>query len=285
MSITFLIQCPDAKGLLAGTTSFFYSEGFNILHCQQHTDLLESVYYMRIKLDIRDLKCSRKELESKFAAFGAERGFKWSVHYSDIVPKVAVFVSKAPHCLYDLLLRQAEGEIKCDIPLIIGNHPDLEHVADKFKIPFYCFPFTQETQAKCEKEMLCALKKHHIDLVVLARYMRVLSGGFLGACDGRVINIHHGFLPAFQGANPYLQAYNKGVKMIGATAHYATAELDAGPIIEQDVERVSHELSPDELKLTGRDIECKVLSKAVKYHLENRIIISGNRTIVFASGI
>jgi formyltetrahydrofolate deformylase len=284
-TITFLIQCPDKKGLVASISGFFYERGFNMLSCQQYTDLMNGQYYMRLQVALNDLKISRKQLNSEFGEFGEPMGLNWSVHYSDHVQKTAVLVSKTSHCLYDLLLRWKEGELDCEIPVIISNHPDLESVADQFRVPFHCLPIRNGEKAGQEKEILDILKRYHIDLVVLARYMQVLSPEFVEEYEGRIINIHHAFLPAFQGGNPYERAYERGVKMIGATAHYATEELDEGPIIEQDVERVNHEMEPSSLKQIGRDVERIVLSRAVKAHLERRIIVSGRRTIVFSQGI
>lgn len=284
-NIIFLIQAPDQKGLLAGITSFFYKCGLNILHCQQHTDLENSSYFMRIKLSLDDLSMSRRELEESFGKFADVNKLSWSVHYSDYLPKVAIMVSKTSHCLYDLLLRWKEEELNCDISLIISNHPDLEYVAEQFRIPYYCYPVTAKTKPEQEKQVTSLLEKHHIDLVIMARYMQILTGDFINRYPGRIINIHHAFLPAFQGGNPYRRAYERGVKMIGATAHYATEDLDQGPIIEQNVERVNHEDSPEDLKRIGKDVERLVLSKAVKAHLENRIIINNNRTVVFSDGI
>jgi formyltetrahydrofolate deformylase len=284
-SIIFLIQCPDQKGLVSRISTFFYQRGFNILHCQQYTDLQNDLYFMRVKLDLDSLTTSRRALEEDFEEFGKPFNLRWSVHYSDYVQKVAILVSKAAHCLYDLLLRQQEGEMRCEIPVIISNHPALEPVADKFRIPFHCLPVSKETKPDQEQELLRLLRQYHIDLVVLARYMQILSKPFVEEFEGRIINIHHAFLPAFQGANPYQRAYERGVKMIGATAHYATAELDEGPIIDQDVERVTHEDSTEDLIRIGKDIERMVLARAVKAHLEHRIIISGKRTIVFSTGV
>jgi formyltetrahydrofolate deformylase len=283
--IIFLIQCGDAKGLLAKITGYFYQTGFNILHCQQHTDVIRNRYFMRIKLDMNDLKTSRRALEEDFASFAEPLDLTWAVNYSDCIPKVAIMVSKTSHCLYDILLKQKEAELNCEIPLIISNHPDLEYVAEQFKIPFYCLAVSKNSKVEQEQKILEILAQHHIDLVVLARYMQILSSEFISRYEGRIINIHHAFLPAFQGANPYQRAYERGVKIIGATAHYATKDLDQGPIIEQGIERVSHEDTPERLKSIGRDIESVVLTRAVKAHLENRIIISNNRTIVFSSGL
>lgn len=281
--IIFLVQCSDSKGLLAGISSFFYDKNFNILSCQQHTDLYTNKYFMRIKLDMSDLKMSRNNLEKSFGEFAEPFGLDWSVHYSDSIPKVAIMVSKTAHCLYDILQKKQEGDLRCEVPLIISNHPDLEFVADQFKIPYYCFPVNKIMKEEQEKQILELLDKHHIDLVVMARYMQILSEEFINRYHYQIINIHHAFLPAFQGARPYLRAYEKGVKLIGATAHYATADLDEGPIIAQDVERVSHESSPEDLMRIGKDIERRVLSEALRAHLDNQIIITNNRTIIFSN--
>ncbi len=282
-SIIFLIQAPDQKGLVSHISTFFFDRGFNILECQEHVDIIKSQYFMRIKLDMEGLTTSRKELEADFSKFGEEYKLKWSVYYSNQLARVALLVTKAPHCLYDILVRHEQNELICEIPMIISNHPYLETIADKFRIPFYCLPIkNKKDKSHQEKELRDLLKKQHIDLVVLARYMQILSKEFTESYFGKIINIHHAFLPAFKGANPYKNAYERGVKMIGATAHYATAELDAGPIIEQDVQRMTHKDKPEDLARIGADIERIVLARAVKAYLERRIIIDGNRTIVFA---
>jgi len=278
----FLIQCQDRKGLLSEITTFFYSQCFNILHCQQYTDIFENKYFMRIKLDMTGVVTTRKKLEKDFDEFSLPYSLNWAAYYSDCVQKVAVMVSKTSHCLYDLLVHRNEGDLHCEIPLIISNHPDLEYVADKFRVPFYCFPIDKENKAGQEELVRDLLARHHIDLVVLARYMQILSKDFIQHFPGRIINIHHAFLPGFKGGDPYRRAWERGVKMIGATAHYATADLDEGPIIEQDVERITHEDDPEELKRIGKDIERRVLTRAVKAHLEHRTINSGCRTIVFS---
>lgn len=279
---SFLIQAEDSKGLLAKTASFFYTHGFNILHCQQHTDSYENRFYMRIEVDASAMTLSRKELEDEFRSLADELGFTWSIRWSDYKMRVAILVSKTSHCLYDLISRQLEGELDCEIPLIISNHDDLEKVANQFRIPFYFFPIKDGDKLSQEKRIRELLKRFDIDLVVLARYMQILSPEFTEEWKGKIINIHHAFLPAFQGANPYMRAYERGVKMIGATAHYASEDLDQGPIIEQDVVRVNHELTAAGLKEVGKDVERRVLATAVKAHLEHRIIIHKNRTIVFA---
>ena len=278
--IIVLLQAEDRKGLLSSIVNYFYNEGFNILHCQQHTDSYENMYYMRIELDADDLKTSRHDFEKQFAQFATPLGFKFSCHWTDYKQRVAILVSKTSHCLFDLISRNIEGELNCEIPLIISNHPDLEKVANQFRIPFYYFPINDNKEEQ-ENKIREILKRFDIDLVVLARYMQILSSDFTKEWEGKIINIHHAFLPAFQGANPYLRAYQRGVKMIGATAHYATEDLDKGPIIEQDVVRVNHELTPNGLKEVGKDVERRVLAKAVQAHLESRIIIHCNRTIVF----
>jgi formyltetrahydrofolate deformylase len=282
-SIVFLIQCPDQKGLVAGITGFFAERDYNILHCQQYTDVQDGQYFMRIKLESHDA-ISRDTLETDFSKFAKTLNLTWSVRYSDEPYRVALLVTRASHCPYDLLLRELEGELKCDIPLIIGNHSDLENMAKQFDKPFFHLPITKDTKPQQEAEIKALLTEYNIDLVVMARYMQILSEQFVEEYAGRVINIHHGFLPAFQGAKPYHQAYDRGVKIIGATSHYATADLDEGPIIEQDVERVMHDNSPEDLVMIGKDIERLVLARAVKAHIEHRIIISGRRTIVFSEG-
>jgi len=281
--IIFLIQCNDSKGLLAAISQYFYSNGLNIIHCQQHSDTRAKRYYMRVELDLADLKTTRKELRYYFATFANRLDLAWECHFTDYRSRVAILVSKTSHCLYDLVSRQHEGDLTCDIPLIISNHPDLEHIAGQFRIPYYYLPIVEDDRSAQETKIRELLRKHDIDLVVLARYMQILSSEFTQEWTGRVINIHHAFLPAFQGANPYLRAYERGVKMIGATAHYASEDLDQGPIIEQDVVRVNHELTPDGLKQVGKDVERQVLSRAVQAHLEHRIIMYRNRTIVFTA--
>jgi formyltetrahydrofolate deformylase len=277
----FLIQSDDQKGLLAKISDFFYAKGFNILRCQQYTDLHENKYYMRIKLDLSDLQLTRKELEQSFGQLAKKLALQWSIQYSDKIPRMAIMVSKTSHCLYDLLVHQQENDLFCEIPLIISNHNELEHVADKFKVPYFHCPINKDKKSLQEKKVLDLLKKHHINLLVMARYMQILSNDFIDEFSGNIINIHHAFLPAFKGGSPYKRAWEHGVKIIGATAHYASGDLDEGPIIEQDVERITHELVPDDLKRIGKDIERRVLTRAVKAHLDDRVIVAGRRSIVF----
>lgn len=279
--IIFLIQCEDRKGILLDTVQWFTSRNFNILHCQQHTDSYENYYFMRIELALSDLQVTRKELEKEFTEFAIKNNFNWSCHYSDYKSRVAILVSKTSHNLYDLIAKKNQGQLNCDIPLIISNHPNLEAVANSFRIPYYYLPVDRTNKQEQELKIRELLKKFDIDLVILARYMQILSEEFIEEWEGKIINIHHAFLPAFQGANPYQKAYERGVKIIGATAHYASKDLDQGPIIEQQVTRVGHELTPKGLKEVGKDVETKALSQAVQAHLDSRIMIYKNRTIVF----
>lgn len=279
--VVFLIQTADRKGLLAEISSFFYNSGFNILQCRQFSDIRAGRYFMRIALEL-NADVTRRELEEAFARFAEKLELEYSVHHLEAKQNVALMVSKASHCLYDLLMHADEGDLVCNIPLIISNHPDLEYVADRFNVPYFCCPMEKGKKAEQEAKVLELLRSHRIDLVVMARYMQILSDDFIARYPQRIINIHHAFLPAFQGGNPYERAWERGVKMIGATAHYATADLDEGPIIEQDVERISHMDMPEDLKQIGKDIERRVLTRAVRAHLEHRVIVSGRRTIVFS---
>jgi formyltetrahydrofolate deformylase len=283
----FLVKAPDQPGLVARLSGFFYRLGLNIVDASNHSD---QRFFMRIVVDLDALSspkaqealngnASRKSLETAFEGLVRELSGEWSVGYDDVKARVAILVTKDPACLYDLVLRQRNGELPCEIPVIISNHPTLESVAESFRIPFFCLPVTPDTKPQQEKTMRELLDRLHIDLVVLARYMQVLSDDFLQHAPP-VINIHHGFLPAFQGAKPYHQAYERGVKMIGATAHYATKDLDQGPILEQDVARVRHDMTPDQLVRVGRDVERVVLARAVTAHLERRVIVEGRRTII-----
>ena len=293
ITATFLVAAPDQPGLVARLSGFFYEHALTILDASNHTDVHAEQgarFSMRLVVDLTGLatpeaakrlggSTGRKALEASIAELAERLGATWSVGYSDVLPRVALLVTKDPTCLYDLVLRQQSGELPCEIPLILSNHAALEPVAASFRIPFVALPVTPETKPDQERLILEHLKRHHIDLVVLARYMQVLSEGFLKDAPV-VINIHHGFLPAFQGAKPYHQAHARGVKLIGATAHYATKDLDQGPIIEQDVARVTHQMGPEELVRVGRDVERVVLARAVRAHLERRVIVEGRRTMV-----
>lgn len=279
--VTFLIKCPDQKGLVAKITSFFFDKGFNILSSQQYVNSLESTYFMRIRLNSDGTTISKTNLESSFIKLAEPLKIEWSVSYGNEKKNIAIMVSHTSHNLYDLLERYKEGILDCNVKLIISNHTKLKHIADMFNVPYYYLPISKETKKEQESEIRLLLKENKIDLVVMARYMQILSSDFINSYKSKIINIHHSFLPAFQGANPYKKAYDRGVKLIGATAHYATEDLDEGPIIEQDVKPVTHDSTPKTLKRIGADIEKLVLARAVKYHLNNQIIVSGNRAIVF----
>jgi formyltetrahydrofolate deformylase len=279
--VTFLIKCPDQKGLVAKITNFFYEKGFNILSCQQYVNSIEDTYFMRVRLNADGTNISKNELENSFLELADPLQFSWSVHYGEKQQNVAILVSHTSHNLYDLLERSKEGRLDCNVKMIISNHNKLRHIAEMFDIPFYYLPISEETKEEQEGQIIKLLDSNTIDLVIMARYMQILSSHFINHYPEKIINIHHSFLPAFQGANPYKKAYERGVKLIGATAHYATEDLDEGPIIEQDVKPVSHESTPTTLKRIGADIEKLVLARAVKNHLNHQIIVSGNRAIVF----
>ena len=278
---TLLVCCPDRRGIVAALAQIFHGHGANILEADQHTDRQAGVFFQRIHVDLSELMTDRLTLEAAIREVAGRLDMTWRLSYGDRIQRMAIFVSKTDHCLYDLLLRHQAGELACEIPLIASNHPDHERVARQFGLPFHVFPIDAENRSRQEEAQLALLRKESIDLLVLARYMRVLSGEFLDAFDGAVINIHHSFLPAFVGARPYHMAYERGVKLIGATAHYATRDLDEGPIIEQDVIRASHRHSVDDLVRKGRDVERTVLSRAVRWHLEDRVLVHGNKTVVF----
>jgi formyltetrahydrofolate deformylase len=279
---TFLFAARDQPGLVARLAGFFYELGLNIVDGSDHVEAGEADnarFFIRMVVELEDGRLARGAIEHAFGELVARLDGTWSVGYSDCAARIAILVTQESACLYDLILRQRQGELACEIPLVIGNHATLESVAQSFQIPFVALPVTPETKRAQEDRLLELLVRHKIDLVVLARYMQVLTDQFLSAAPP-VINIHHGFLPAFQGARPYHQARERGVKIIGATAHYATSELDEGPIIEQDVARVSHQMTVDEFTRVGRDIERNVLSRAVRAHLERRVVVHGRRTIV-----
>tara|TARA_B100000809_G_scaffold135429_1_gene133014 strand:+ start:490 stop:1359 length:870 start_codon:yes stop_codon:yes gene_type:complete len=279
--VTFLIKCPDQKGLVAKITSFFYEKGFNILSCQQYVNAIEDTYFMRVRLNADGTNISKNELENSFIKLAAPLNVNWSVNYGNKKQNVAIMVSHTSHNLYDLLERFKEGRLDCNVKMIISNHDKLRPIAEMFEVPYHYLPVTKETKLQQEADVIQLLDSNEIDLVIMARYMQILSSDFINHYPERIINIHHSFLPAFQGANPYKKAYERGVKLIGATAHYATEDLDEGPIIEQDVKPVTHESTPTTLKRIGADIEKLVLASAVKCHLNHQIIVSGNRAIVF----
>ena len=279
---TLLVCCPDRKGLVAALAQVLYGHGANILDADQHTDPVAGQFFQRIKFDMSELHTDRRSLETAIAEVAARFSMSWRIANGVGRCKTAIFVSKYDHCLFDLLLRQRAGELSTEIPMIISNHPDLEPVAEQFGIPFHHLPITKETKRAQENEALRLLAEENVELVVLARYMQILSDDFLSSYGGQVINIHHSFLPAFMGSKPYHRAFERGVKLIGATAHYATAVLDEGPIIEQDVVRCSHRDSVQDLVRKGRDLEKVVLARAVRWHLEDRVLVYDNKTVVFS---
>jgi formyltetrahydrofolate deformylase len=278
---TLLVSCRDRTGLVAALSEFVFKNDGNILDADQHAELETGLFFMRLRWDLDGFKLSRDEIGLAMRELATRFDLTWELTYSDVRPRVAVFASKAPHCLYDLLLAHQLGELGGDLVLVISNHKALRPVAGHFGIPFEHVPILPEDRSVAEAVQAKLLAAHEIDLVVLARYMQILSPEFVAAWPSRIINIHHSFLPAFVGAKPYHQAQARGVKVIGATAHYVTSDLDQGPIIEQDVCRVSHRDDVDELVRKGGELERRVLTSAVRLHLERRVLVSGNRTIVF----
>jgi len=276
-----LLSCQDQKGLVAGTSEFIYRNDGNIVHADQHVDVEAGLFLQRVEWELAGFRIPRAELADTFRPIAEKFGMQWELHFSDYVPRMAIFVSKLEHCLSDLLLRQRMGEFAAEIRLVISNHPDLQQLVETFGPQYHFYPITKETKAAQEKKEIELLEEQRIDLVVLARYMQIVSGKFVRRFRNRVINIHHSFLPAFPGGRPYHQAYERGVKIIGATSHYATEELDQGPIIEQDVVRVSHRDSVADLIRKGKDLEKVVLARAVSLHLGHRILVYGNKTVVF----
>ncbi len=276
-----LINCPDRKGLVAAVANFLYQNEANILHADQHQDNEAGLFFMRVEWDLEDFTLPLARFHEEFAKVAGPLEMDWRLELSSVRPKVAVMVSKYDHCLADLLYRQRSGELACDIPLILSNHPDARPLAEFHGIPFYYIPVTREKKAAAEAEQLALLERHDVDLVVLARYMQILSPEFVARYPNRIINVHHSFLPAFSGARPYHRAYERGVKLIGATSHFVTEILDDGPIIEQDVTRISHRDQLEDLIQKGRDLEKAVLSRAVRWWIERRILVYGNKTVVF----
>ncbi|KAB8320563.1 formyltetrahydrofolate deformylase [Tolypothrix campylonemoides VB511288] len=277
---TLLISCPDQRGLVAKIANFIYANGGNIIHADQHTDFAAGLFLTRIEWQLDEFNLPRDLIAPAFNAIAQPLQAKWELHFSDTVPRIAIWVSRQDHCLFDLIWRQRAKEFTAEIPLIISNHPDLKVVAEQFGIEYFHVPITKENKQEQEAKQLELLQQYKIDLVVLAKYMQILSGEFIAKFP-QVINIHHSFLPAFVGANPYHKAFERGVKIIGATSHYVTDNLDAGPIIEQDVVRVSHRDEVEDLIRKGKDLERVVLARAVRLHLQNRVLVYGNRTVVF----
>ncbi len=280
-SAILLISCPDQKGLNAAIAEFIFRNNGNILHADEHQDEDLGLFLMRVEWDLSGFAIAMGDFARHFAPIAEKFQMEWSLAASGRRPNVALFVSKYDHCLADLLYRHRSGELACEIPLIISNHPDVQALADFYRVPLQVVPVTKENKISAEARELALLAPLKIDLIVLARYMQVLSTDFIRNYPHRIINIHHSFLPAFVGGKPHHQAYQRGVKLIGATSHYVTEVLDDGPIIEQDVVRISHRDTLEDLIQKGRDLEKVVLSRAVRWHIESRILLYGNKTVIF----
>ena len=281
-SAILLIHCVDKSGIVVAITEFIHKNGGNILYLDQHVDSERGVFFMRIEWDLANFAIQRDKIAEYFETLvGSRYQMTSQLHFSDTKLRMALFVSKMSHCFYDLLARYESGELSVEIPVIISNHDDLQHVAERLDIDFHCIAITAENKQQQEEKQKELLLEHEIDFVVLARYMQVLSDEFVNDYPQRIINIHHSFLPAFPGSRPYHSAYERGVKIIGATSHYVTAELDAGPIIEQDVVQVSHKDSVEDMVRIGRDLEKIVLARAVRHHVHHDLLVYENRTVVF----
>ena len=277
-----LLHCPDQPGILAEVTDFITVNKGNIIYLDQYVDHVENIFFMRIEWELESFLVPQEKIEDYFETLYAQKyGMSFRLYFSDVKPRMAIFVSKMSHCLFDLLARYTAGEWNVEIPLIISNHPDLQHVAERFGIPFHLFSITKETKEEQEKKEMELLAKHKVNFIVLARYMQVISEKMIDAYPNRIINIHHSFLPAFVGAKPYHAAFERGVKIIGATSHYVTTELDAGPIIEQDVVRITHKDTVQDLVNKGKDLEKIVLSRAVQKHIERKVLAYKNKTVIF----
>lgn len=283
MRYTILIHCPDQSGIISAITGFIHSNRGNIVYLDQHVDEELNVFFMRVESEFTDSAIEfskfKEEFQSKLAI---PYEMNWSIHPENIKPRMAIFVSKYNHCLYDLLSRYKSGELSLEIPFILSNHDEAGHIAEQFEIPYYFIPVSKETKEEAEKQQLELLKSHNVDFIVLARYMQILSNKIIDHYPNKIINIHHSFLPAFAGAKPYHAAFARGVKIIGATSHYVTEALDAGPIIEQDVTTVSHSHRVKDFIAKGRDLEKIVLSRAVQLHVERKTMVYNNKTVIFS---
>ena len=281
-SAILLIHCPDKPGIVVAITNFIHNNSGNILYLDQHVDIERGVFFMRIEWDLASFAIQPEKIAEYFQTLVALRYQMTSqLHFSDTKLRMAMFVSKMSHCFYDLLARYESGELNVDIPVIVSNHTDLQKAAERLDIDFFCISITKENKKQQEEKQKDLLEKYNIDFIVLARYMQVLSDDFVNNYPQNIINIHHSFLPAFPGGRPYHSAYERGVKIIGATSHYVTAELDAGPIIEQDVVRVSHKDTVEDMVRIGRDLEKIVLARAVRHHVHHDLLVYENRTVVF----
>jgi len=280
-SAVLLLSCPDRKGVVASISGFVFQHGGNILHADEHSDVDSGTFLMRVEFDPAEFDVPLNDFARHFSPIAIDFDMHWRLALSDYRPRMAILVSKYDHCLVDLLYRHQSGELACEVPCIVSNHPDSQPIADFYRIPFFLVPVEKENKQAAERQVLSLLERHVVDFIVLARYMQIHSDEFVNAYPRRIINIHHSFLPAVVGSKPYHQAFARGVKLIGATSHYVTEVLDDGPIIEQDVARVSHRDSVDDLIQKGRDLEKVVLSRAVRWHIENRVLLYGNKTVVF----
>ena len=281
-SAILLISCPDRKGIVATVADFVYRHNGNILCADEHGDEESNLFLLRVEFDPADFDFDLAQFSERFAPIARDFQMNWRLARSNDRPRIAIFVSKHDHCLQDLLYRYQSGELRCEIPLIVSNHPDNQRIADFYRIPYFVVPVTKENKREAEQKQIALVREHQCSLVVLARYMQVLSDEFIATLGSEnLINIHHSFLPAFVGSKPYHQAFQRGVKLIGATSHYVTQVLDDGPIIEQNVVRIHHRDTVEDLVQKGRDIEKLVLSRAVRWHVENRILLYGNKTVVF----
>ena len=278
-----LLHCPDRPGILAEVTNFITINKGNIVYLDQYVDRMDNIFFMRIEWELEGFFIPKEKINDYFSTLYAQKyGMSFKLYFGNELPRIAIFVSKMSHCLYDMLARYTAGEWAVEIPLIISNHPDLKHVAERFDIPFHVFPITKENKAEQEEKEMELLRKNGITTIVLARYMQIISDRMIEEYPNRIINIHHSFLPAFIGAKPYHQAFQRGVKIIGATSHYVTKELDAGPIIEQDVVRITHKDSPEDLVMKGKDLEKIVLSRAVRKDIERKVLVYKNKTVIFS---
>jgi formyltetrahydrofolate deformylase len=280
-SAVLLLSCPDRKGVVSSIAGYVFQHGGNILHADEHSDVDSGTFLMRVEFDPAEFDIPLNDFTRHFSPIAAEFDMQWRLAQSQYRPRIAILVSRYDHCLVDLLYRHQSGELGCEIPCIVSNHEESQAIAEFYRIPFFLVPVERDSKLAAEAQIMGLLERHHIDLIVLARYMQILSEQFVNAYPQRIINIHHSFLPAFVGSKPYHQAFDRGVKLIGATSHYVTEVLDDGPIIEQDVVRVSHRDSVDDLIQKGRDLEKVVLSRAVRWHVENRVLLYGNKTVVF----
>jgi len=281
LTAVLLLSCPDRIGLVSRISHFIFERGGNILDLNEHVDPKEQVFSIRVAWSLKNFTVPTQEIKEAFAPLAKEFKASWDIRFLEKKTKVAIFVSKYDHCLNEILWRNKMGEFSIDISLIISNHQDLKPIIDQYEIPFYLFPMTKENKAEQERKQLALLAKYNIETVILARYMQILSEDFVKKYTNNIVNIHHSFLPAFIGSNPYKQAYQRGVKIIGATAHYVTEELDEGPIIEQDIIRISHKDTLKSLIRKGRDLERMVLARALLYHFEHRVLVLGKKTIIF----